>query len=68
MDMSDGDLLNSPEEGEIENFGMDLEDILQGGCGQSEPNPAQEGGMWYRKIIKVKPQTTLIDFSINRPT
>ena len=44
MDMSDGDLLNSPEEGEISTFGMDLEDILQGGCGHSEPNPAQEGG------------------------
>ena len=44
MDMSDGDLLNSPEEGEISTFGMDLEDILQGRCGHSEPNPAQEGG------------------------
>ena len=70
MELSDTDLLNSPEEGELVNFGMDLNDIFQGGSGQvtKQPDPEQEGGMWYQRPIKVKVQTTLIAVYINRPT
>ena len=46
MELSDNDLLNSPEEGELVDFGMDLNDIIQGGSGLAtkQPDPEQEGG------------------------
>ena len=70
MELSDTDLLNSLEEGELVSFGMDINDIIQGGSGQAikQPDPEQEGGMKYPRPIKVKVQTTLIAHRINRPT
>ena len=42
MDMSDGDLLASPEEGELDELGMDLGEILE--AKKELPGPPQEGG------------------------